>query len=494
MPLSAGAKGTERKRPNLVYIHSDQHCYAVTGCYGDSVISTPNLDRLAARGVVFDNAYCPAPLCVPSRMSMMTGRHPHEVGVWTNEHTLDSSIPTFAHAMGAAGYQPVCIGRLHSIGPDQLLGFADRLVGDHCPNFSGGAQPDRGFLSGTQAPDRLSLERSGPGQSSYQVHDEDVTATAVHYLDQRGVQARAGLLTEPFNVTVGLMLPHQPFVARRADYDLYEGRVPMPRHPRPISEETHPHLLRWRAQTGIETVSDEAILRSRTAYWALVARMDAMIGQVLEALRENGLEENTLIVYSSDHGDQLGEHGLWWKQTFYEYSARVPMILSWPGVLPQGTRSDRVVSALDLNATMVDALGATPLPGSHGRSLLSLFGDDAQEWEDVVFSEYCTDDGCQHRMIRSGPWKLNYYHGQEPQLFNLEEDPAELCDRASDPACSDVRAELARRLLEGWDPEDVAERMRAKYDDLQVLQRWAASTHPQDRYRWPMVREMSYLD
>ena len=199
-----------RHRPNLLYIHSDQHNPTVAGCYGDSAIQTPNLDRLAVRGAVFTNAYCPSPLCVPSRMSILTGRYPHENGVWTNEDMLNPATPTFAHAMGAGGYRPVLIGRMHAVGLDQLYGYVERLVGDHRPNFPGGRPVDHGMLAGTAEPLRVSLQKSGIGQNAYQVHDEDVTAATVHYLNRLGVRRRAGVLSDPFCLSVGLMLPTSP--------------------------------------------------------------------------------------------------------------------------------------------------------------------------------------------------------------------------------------------------------------------------------------------
>ena len=165
-----------------------------------------------------------------------------------------------------------------------------------------------------------------------------------------------------------MMLPHQPFVARKEDYDEYVGKVPMPRTREPYSDKLHPYFQWWRKRTGIEEVTDDEIMRCRIAYWALVTRTDALIGEMLEALRSNGFEDNTMVVYSTDHGEQVGEHDLWWKQTFYEDSARVPAIVSWPGVLPEGGRCDRVINQFDLNATMLDAVGAPPLPRSNGRS------------------------------------------------------------------------------------------------------------------------------
>jgi len=480
--------------PNLLYIHSDQHNPYVTGCYGDRLVQTPNLDRLAAEGVVFENVYCPSPICVPSRMSMLSGRYPYENAVWTNSHVLDSGIPTFAHAMGAAGYQPVLIGRMHALGPDQLHGYAERFIGDHGPNYPGGSGVDHGELSGTAGPARASLQKSGAGQSAYQVHDEDVTAATIDYLNRLGVQKRAGLLDTPFSISVGFMLPHQPFVARQEDYRLYEGRMTIPQNPEPFSEELHPYFRWWREKCGIVTVSDAEVLRARTAYWALVTRMDMMIGQILRALRENGLDENTLILHSSDHGEQVGEHGLWWKQTFYEHSVKVPAILSWTKTLPEGVRCNRVVSSLDLNATMLNALGAPPLPHSRGRSTLPLLRGEDTQWEDIAFSEYCTDDGCYHRMLRDADWKLNYYHGQPVQLFNLKEDPNELQDRADDPGCRDILVQLTQKVLEGWNPDEVAAQIAAKRADLQILSGWGRNTQPADQYRWNLLPEMDYLD
>ena len=485
---------------NLLYLHSDQHSPFVAGCCGDPLVETPHIDGLARRGVLLENTYCPSPICVPSRMSMLTGRFPHENRVWTNTHVLDSGIPTLAHAMGAAGLRPVLIGRMHALGPDQLHGYTERLVGDHAPNPLGGRGVDHGELSGTAGPARISLEKSGPGQSAYQVHDEDVAAAAVDHLNRLGVRRRAGQPAEPFSLSVGFMLPHQPFVARRRDYHRYAGTMTMPRKPEPFSDSLHPYFSWWRRTCGIEEVTPEEILRARAAYWALVGVLDTLIGDILAALERNGLAQNTLIVYTSDHGEQVGEHGLWWKQTFYEESVRVPAILCWPGELPAGSRCSRVASSLDLNATMLDALGAPPLSASRGRSLLPILGadgpagDTAANWRDEAFSEYCTDEGCLHRMVRQGPWKLNYYHGQEPQLFDLRADPDELRDRARDPACAAVREALEREVLAGWDPEEIARRMVRRCADRALIDQWAKEVRPEDQYRWERKKEMDYLD
>lgn len=492
-------------RPNLLYLHSDQHSPFVAGVYGDPLVQTPHLDRLAREGVTLDGCYCPSPICTPSRMSALTGRFPYENRVWTNSHILDSAIPTLAHSMGAGGYRPALVGRMHSLGPDQLHGYAERLVGDHGPNNPGGRGVDHGELSGTAGPARVSLTKSGPGQSAYQVHDEDVTAATVHWLDRYAVRRRAGQAPEPFSLSVGFMLPHQPFVARQEDYELYEGRMTMPRTPEPFGEHLHPHLRMWREACDIVDVPDEEVLRARTAYWALVTRMDHLIGQILEALRINGLADNTLVVYTSDHGEQVGEHGLWWKQTFYEDSVRVPTILSWPGQLPENERCERVCSGLDINATMLDALDCPPLPHSRGRSLLPvLTSPQTAEWEDVAFSEFCQDSaggggpfpeqGIAQRMVRLGDWKLNYYDGQPSQLFNMTDDPREMNDRIDDPDCADIRQQLTARVLDGWDPDQVRQEMARRRADLPVLRDWAKYTQPDDACRWDLRPEMDYLD
>ena len=491
-------------RPNLLYIHSDQHSPYVTGCYGDSLVETPHLDALAARGVTLDNTYCPSPICVPSRMSMLSGRYPYENEVWTNSHMLDSGIPTFAHAMGAGGYHPVLVGRMHSVGSDQLHGYAERLVGDHGANRPGG-KGNGGHGVGGAGPTRSSLQQSGHGQSAYQVHDEDVTAATVHYLDRLGVQKRAGQPAEPFSLSVGFMLPHQPFIARREDYERYFGTVPPPRTPEPFGDHLHPHIKYWREMCDIIEVSEAEIKRSRAAYWALVYRMDEMIGQIMTALRENQLEENTLVVYSSDHGEQVGEHGLWWKQTFYEDSVKVPTILAWPGHLPEGARCDKVISSLDLNATMIDALDCPPLRNSRGRSLLPVLSDPQDaEWDNVAFSEFCqnasggggpfSEEGVYQRMIRRDNFKLNYYHGQPCQLFDLDADPRELHDLTGDPAYADTLQKLKAEVLAGWDPESIRTKMSQLGRDLAVHTAWTRNVQPPDSIRWTMKPEMSYLD
>jgi choline-sulfatase len=488
------------KRPNLLFLFSDQHTQRVAGCYGDRAASTPNLDALAAQGVLFDNVYCPSPLCVPSRMAMLTERHPYEQECWTNDDYLRSDAPTWLHAAGAAGYRPVLAGRLHAMGPDQLHGYAERTVGDHSPNWGGVPRHDLGVLERANDPWRESLTRSGVGQSAYQVKDAETTASACEFLRAHAARRRAGS-DEPFCLTVGYLLPHPPYVAWREDYARFEGRVPPPRHDAPSSP-PHPWELWWRGDRNIADVDAADTLRALTAYYALVHRLDAMIGEVMKTLAAEGLDEETFVVYTTDHGDQLGERGLWWKHTLFEDSVRVPAILRWPGMLPSGERRAQVANLIDVAATMRDALGAPALPTGRGRSLLGVARDAHGAWIDETFSEHCTDivpawtggRAIQHRMVRRGRHKLIYYHGDAPQLYDLRDDPHERRDLATSPAHAALRDDLVARVLDGWNPEAIATRIRERRRDKDVLDAWARNVHPADAYRWTLTPELNRLD
>jgi choline-sulfatase len=488
------------ERPNILHILSDQHAPHVLGCTGDESGVTPHLDALARRGVVLEHVYAPSPICVPSRMAMLTGRHPHEVSVWTNRDTLGSGHATFVHALGAAGYDTTLIGRLHSLGPDQLRGYRHRLIGDHEANFYGYHPAHRGVLEGTAGPDLVSLERSGSGLSPYQVHDEDVTAAALGLLRHLGARKRSGLLAKPFCVSLGYMLPHAPFVASRDDYLRFAGSIPPPSTREPFGEALHPFIRWWRTYTRIEEVPEETVTRARAGYWGLVARLDSMIGEVLTALREHGLEQDTLVIYTSDHGDHVGEHDLWWKHTFYEQSIGVPALLAWPGRIPARSRRGELVSSLDLTSTILAASGAPQLPGASGHDLLSLLvhGDDSLG-DHAVLSEYCSDEfappeGTRQRMVRTGEWKLVYYEGYPAQLFNLNEDPAELEDRGGDPGSASVREELVAMALRDWSLPTIAAQMELNRRSAELIGAWAEATRPDDLYRWSLTPEMSRLD
>jgi choline-sulfatase len=487
-------------RPNLLFLFSDQHARRIAGCYGDDVAITPNLDRLAADGVAFDHAYCPSPLCVPSRMAMLTAQHPYVQGCWTNDDYLRSDAATWLHAVGAAGYRPTLAGRLHSMGPDQLHGYAERRVGDHSPNWGGVPRHDLGVLDKANDPWRESLVRSGVGQSAYQVKDAETAAAACEYLREVALARRNGDAA-PFCLTVGFLLPHPPYVAWREDYARFDGRVRPPACPQPPSP-PHPWEAWWRDNRGIADIDPNDALRARTAYYALVHRLDLLVGMVLRCLHDQGLDDDTLVVYSTDHGDQLGERGLWWKHTLYEDSVRVPLLMRWPGRIAAGERRDQVVNLIDVAATMVDALGGPPLPHAQGQSLMPVIQDARAAWNNETFAEHCTDRvpawtggrATQQRMVRSGTWKLIYTHGHVPQLFDLATDPHERQDLAADPAYAELRASLEARVLDGWDPDAIAATIAARRQDKDVIDAWARHVRPPDDFRWILTPEQNRLE
>lgn len=481
------------KHPNLLFIMSDQHAQQVAGCYGDTVVATPNLDRLARRGVTFDNAYTTSPICVPARMSMLSARHAFRQDCWTNTDYLASDVPCFAHALGAAGYQPTLIGRLHALGPDQMHGYATRIIGDHSPNWIGIARHDMGVLDNTNEPERISITKSGPGQSAYEVKDDDVTEAAVAHL------AMLKGKSEPFALSVGLMLPHAPFVARADDFRKYVDRVG---DPLPVPDPEHPWIRWWRENRDITAVPAADEQRARAAYYGLVDAMDRKIGRILAALEASGRAEDTLIVYCSDHGEQIGARGLWWKHTFYDESLKVPMIVSWPGRLPEGQRRAQVVNLMDLTQTMLAGVGAATLPNADGRSFWPLLRDAAARWTDETFAEYCTDEtpvwtggmAVRQRAIREGAWKFVHYHGYRPQLFNLADDPFEMKDLAEMPAHARTRERLEARVLADWDPAAIDARMKRRTQDKQAIGAWARATRPASAHQWTLKPEMNWLD
>jgi len=484
-------------RPNIVFLFSDQHAQGIAGCYGDGVAETPNLDRLAAAGVLFENAYCPSPLCAPSRMATLAGRYPNDLDCRTNHETLHTDVPTFAHALVPAGYRPVLVGRMHALGPDQTHGFVERRVGDIGATWAGGGQPDLGRINPARGSSGPSFHWSGAGATSYLRFDHAVTEGALAYLDEVAARQAAGDRS-PFFLMAGWFLPHHPYIAEPEDFAAFEGRVPPPRLA--PAEPEHPFIRSWREQTEVVDLPDEVVIRARTAYYGNVRLIDRMVGRIMDRLEAHGLAGNTLLIYASDHGEQLGERGLWCKSTMYDQSAKVPLVMAWPGRLPAGARRGHVVNLIDLNATILEAAGADPLPNAAGRSLLGIARDPAADWPDATFSEYYAGlisldtRPAQHRMVRSGRWKLVYYHGMPPQLFDLADDPDEMQDLAASPAHEEVRDALLARVLDGWDPDAIARRMAEKEPETRLRRQWTRLVRPAEPHRFAhLVPEDNWL-
>ncbi len=510
--------------PNIIVILSDQHNPHVCGCEGDRVVRTPALDALARGGVRFTSAYCPSPLCVPSRIGFMTAKYPSRVGCYDNGGILAPDAPTFAHALSRAGYETVLCGRMHFEGEDQFHGFEKRLAGD-CMHWlteeTRGKRPNA--LDGQTAP---AIAISGHGRTGYEAYDRFVTAKAVDFLAgvahpssgeavsssaQAGAPVphkqqshpRAGVphkqTDRPFCLVVGTMLPHNPLIARKDLFEYYLARVKPELPTQAEIARLHPAIRAWRQRRGVDALTPEQHRRALAAYYALVEEMDENVGRAVAAAR--AADPDAVVIYTSDHGDMASEHGMWWKSCFFEGAARVPLIVSMGtdrNVCPTAQKGgadipicprtvDAVVSLLDLGPTLVDLAGGEPMSDVDGRSLVPfLEGAPPADRPNEAFSEYGGAHGDQPScMVRSGDWKLMYYpEFNSCLLFNLREDPKEQHDRASDPACAHIAGELRAKILSRWSAKAVAEGM-----ERQRLARLAGPKPP-----WPAAWESPPAD
>ena len=450
----------QQDKPNILLVMSDQHNRHVAGCYGDPIVRTPRLDGLAADGVVFTQAYCPFPLCAPTRMAFMTGRQPHELGIWDNGAPLACDVPTFAHALVVGGYHTVLCGRMHFCGPDQRHGFQQRVF----PEVSGHAA---GELLHTNEFRRTSLEKSGPGRNHYLLYDEECVGAATQWLAAR---ARCRSDERPFCLVVGLVGPHCPFVCPRDLFDYYYDRVTVPQYTQAYFDQLHPYIKRFRRRSRIEGLTEHEIRRTRAAYYGMIEFDDRLVGSLLDTLDDVGLSGRTVVIYASDHGDMAGEHGLWWKMSFYEGSVGVPLIASWPGRFQTGHAERAPVSLTDLASTLTDMAGAPPIPGVTPTSLTPLLTGSGSADDRPVVSELWPDPdwhdqgpcGGPARMLRRGDWKCNYYHHEPPELFNLADDPDEMTDCSQDPGCRHILDTMVSDLLDDWDPRTVEREARRR--------------------------------
>ncbi len=455
---------------------SDQHSKHVLGCYGNPIVRTPSLDRLASSGFLFTDAYCSSPVSCPSRMSFLTGRTPSRNRVWNNQQILNPAIPTWAHVLGAAGYETSLLGRMHFEGHDQYHGFENRPIGEmfavHPGTFGGEKYPS--------GQGRRAMELSGTGTTTYQWMDNRITSAACEYLRARG----DGQQSRPFAAVVGYVLPHCPFVAPKDLFDYYHPRVDIPE-----VEDRQPAMIGWyRRSRDIDLpLGEERVRIARAAYFALCEFFDALVGRLLDCLEETGLADNTWVVYCSDHGEMAGEHGCWTKNTYYEGSVGVPLIIRPPGSTRTVVRTDRVCNLLDLAPTIADLARAEAVPDWDGRSLWPFLNDaEKADWTNETYSEVVdesTRPNIPSRMVRSGSWKLWVDQAEEGAqvdlaLFNLEDDPGEIHDLSDDPGHSAVREELMGKVLAHWDPDTVRGEVLERRRGYETVREWARTLRP----------------
>jgi choline-sulfatase len=456
--------GTLNARPNLLVIMSDEHAPMFSGAYGHPLVQTPHMDRLAAGGVRFENAYCNTPLCVPSRMSFMTGRYIHHIETWDNASPLRSDAVTWAHLLRVAGYDVVLSGKQHFVGPDSLHGFRAQLARDlHAEHF----HPIFDWANGTP-PAPLpwpALGNARPGTTTEIDVDDAAESAALRYLRDPARSA------QPWALNVSFIAPHFPLIVPEEFWNRYSPEaIDLPTLPPGHLERQHPVYRRMREMFGLAEFPEELVRRGRLAYYALITYLDAKIGRLLNALDESGQRENTLVVYVSDHGEMAGEHGMWRKSNFYEQSARIPLLLSWPGHLPAGRCVREVVSLVDLVATFVDVAGAPRAAPLDGESLWRLARGEATDWKNEAFAEYLAHGVARPMaMLRRGRYKLNYSLDDPPELYDLATDPHEFQDLSADPAFREVREDLRARLLADWDPVALEQRVRQSQRDRLLI-------------------------
>ena len=484
-----------KAQPNILLVMADQLAVQTLPFHGHPLVKAPHLSALAARGMVFDSAYCNFPICAPSRFSMLSGRLPHSIAAYDNASEFPAAMPTMAHYLKHAGYRTILCGKMHFIGPDQLHGFDERLTTDIYPaDFAW--TPD--WLKGpAYRPTGVSMRpilEAGPCVRSMQIdYDDEV--------EYKGAQCLYDLARapqdKPFFLTVSYTHPHPPFVAQQKHWDLYRREdIDAPRVP-PIPFEDLDEHSQWlyvaHAQ-DIYSVSDEQVLNARHAYYGMVSYVDEKIGKILEVLKETGLDDNTVVVFCGDHGEMLGERGMWFKQSFYESSVRVPMIVS----MPQRFAPARVsahVSLVDLLPTFMDLAYSNQAPEPvgplHGKSLVPLLTGEDPGHDRCVISEYSSEGvSAASRMLRDGPWKYIFTHGLAPMLFNLEQDPDELHNLAGKAEHADMQQRLHARLVEDWDPATIHARILASQKERLFLAEVASASSKTPNWAYqPFVDE-----
>ena len=437
---------------NLLFIMSDEHSRRVLGCYGHPMIRTPNLDGLAARGVRFTDAYCNSPICVPSRASFATGRYPHRIRFWDNAFPYDGSVPSWGHRLIAAGHRSVSIGKLHYRSMEDDNGFDEEVMPLHVVDGVG----DLLGMIRDDLPVRAAAlklaEQAGPGDSDYQGYDQRITESAEEWLRRQA----AAPDDKPWVLFVSLVCPHFPLISRPEYYNLYpEDQVPWPALYSENERPDHPYVAAIRECMVYDKAFDAArVRRAIAAYFGMVTFVDHNVGRMLNALEQTGLAATTRVIYTSDHGDNLGTRGLWGKSTMYEELAGVPMIMAGPEV-PEGFVCREPVSLVDGFPTILDCAGVAPHPDDAdipGNSLFDIVRGTAPRR--TMLSEYhAAGAAAAAFLIRKGSFKYVHYVGMPPQLFDLDADPQEARDLAHEPGYSGLLADCEAQLRRVVDPE-----------------------------------------
>ncbi len=449
------------KSPNILFIQVDQLNSSSLAAYGNTFVKTPNLDRLAENGVVFETAYCNFPLCAPSRFSMAAGQLCSDIGVYDNASEMNAEIPTYAHYLRQFGYQTALSGKMHFIGPDQYHGFEKRLTADLYPaDFSWvPAWSDEGKRDTNDA---RSVLVAGVCARSVQIDfDEEVTFRARQHLYDIARSSD----DRPFFLQVSYTHPHEPYLCRREYWDLYDDHeIPLPRIPAMRVDQHDPHSVRLLRDFGMLDCSfkDEDILRARRAHYGAITYIDEMIGDVLETLRSTGADRNTVVVFTADHGEFLGERGMWFKKHFFEPALRIPLIAAAPWIGPQ--RIGEFASLVDLlptfNGLATGSVWEPELEQLAGRDLTACLDRSPEPSDQMILAEYLAESTLAPIfMVRRGQYKYIASSRDPALLFDLEADPFELENLAARTDRADVRTEFENIVAKRWDEETLTQRI-----------------------------------
>ena len=440
------------KRPNILFIMADQMAAPILPIYqAASPIKMPHLARLAEEAVVFDSAYCNSPLCAPSRFVLVSGQLPSKIGAYDNAADLPADVPTYAHYLRRLGYRTALSGKMHFCGPDQLHGYEERLTSDIYP-------ADYGWAVNWDAPEeRLSwyhnmssVLQAGPCVRSNQLDfDEEVVFKARQYLYDHVRMTP----DQPFCLTVSMTHPHDPYTIPEEFWNLYEDvEIPLPGQFIDQAEQD-PHSQRILKVIDLwgKTLPEDKIRDARRAYFGACSYIDANIGKLLKTLEACNLAEDTIIVFSGDHGDMLGERGLWYKMHWFEMSARVPLLVHAPKRFT-AQRVGQSVSTMDLLPTLVELAGGAVESNLalDGRSLLPHL--EGRQGHDEVIGEYMAEgSNGPLMMIRRGPWKFIYSEQDPLLLFDLRNDPQERENLAESAEHQALLADFINEAQARWD-------------------------------------------
>ena len=453
------------KPKNLVVFMSDEHNPKILGCYGNQLVKTPNLDALAARGTTFTNAYCNSPICIPARAIFATGRHNYEVGYWDNADPYEGSVKSWHHRLRESGHRVDAIGKLHFRSTEDDNGFTEEIIPLHVVDGIG----DLMGLIRDDLPVRRGSSKmadlAGRGETSYTEYDRNITREALRWLEEEAPRHT----DKPWVLFVSYVCPHFPLMAPPEFFDLYPlDQVPWPKQYDEGERPDHPYLRDYASCLTYDKFFDEEKVRvAIAAYYGLVSFLDDNIGKVIAGLRECDLMDATRIMYTSDHGDNIGARGLWGKSTMYEEAAGVPWIMAGEDI-PEGTACDVPVTHVDAYPTVLEACGVAANDEDASRQGASLFAiTEGATPERTILSEYhAMGSKGGAFMIRNGKYKFVYYVLYRPQLFDLEADPEELNDLAEDPSFADVLRDCESKLRRICDPEEVDARCKARQAEL----------------------------